>query len=548
MTTRSPSERWDPPAGLVPGIDALGVYHLLRPIAAGGMARVWLAVDGGSGREVAVKRMLPALAADQELRRAFTDEGNLGLRLQHPNIVDTIELGETTTAIGTEPYLVLELLRGRALIDVLRAAGRQKREVPLGVAIRIVADAARGLEHAHQLTGLDGRSLGLVHRDVTPHNLFVCASGVIKLLDFGIAKASSQDHHTRTGTIKGKFAYLAPEQIRGQTPDARLDVFALGIVLYELLTGRPLFRGNNDAETLHRILSYDIPPPESVRKDVPSGLGAVALRALQRDRERRLPSAAALANAIEAVATAAGIEATASEVRAFTEELFPNDGRVHAADAALVRRTYEHLSSSSLRALGSNPWITPPEGMSIADRAPRPRFGGLLLGLGAVCITAAAAFGTSTLLRHRLLRQQGAAATHAASASAGAEPAGATPAGATPAAAPSALSEELPAPAVAHAVVPVERPSAEKQAAQHRHAHAGTGRLRIAVHPWAEVLVDGHSIGTTPLRPTELADGVHQIQLRNRDLGVSVRRKVTIQVGKETALVVDLFAAHAPAK
>src|SRR5439155_1651782 len=132
-----------------------------------------------------------------------------------------------------------------------------------------VADTARGLHYAHTACDDDGRPLGVVHRDVTPHNLFVCADGRTKVLDFGIAKAASQLHQTRAGTLKGKFAYLAPEQIRGQPIDKRVDVFALGIVLHELLTLKPLFRGRNDGETLQRVLELEVPPPEKVRAGVP---------------------------------------------------------------------------------------------------------------------------------------------------------------------------------------------------------------------------------------------------------------------------------------
>ena len=192
------------------------------------------------------------------------------------------------------------------------------------MAVRIVADAARGLHHAHVAVDNEGKPLGVVHRDVTPHNLFLCHDGTTKVLDFGIAKAASQLHDA-DGHLKGKFAYLAPEQIRGESIDKRVDVFALGIVLHELLTLRPLFRGANDAETLNRVLTMEVPVPEHVRPGVPPGLGAVALRALQRDRERRLPSAEALADSIEAVAEAEGIDASARAVADLLNEICPPD-------------------------------------------------------------------------------------------------------------------------------------------------------------------------------------------------------------------------------
>ena len=534
MTTRVPDLSAEPVAGHQPGIDVLGAYHLLRPLGKGGMATVWLAVDSRTGRQVAIKRMLPAVAHDEELRHAFVDEARLGVRLRHPAIVETIELGEVTTAVGQESYIVLELLQGRALIELLRCAGRRKVDVPLDVVVRTVVDAARALDFAHQLVGLDGNKLGVVHRDVSPHNVFACADGGIKLLDFGIAKTSDQSHKTRTGLIKGKLAYLAPEQIRGRDVDSRCDVFALGIVLYELLVGRPLFRGGNDAETLHRVLTLDVEPPDSLRRDVPPGLGAIALRALHRDRDRRLPTAGALADAVEAVAEAAGIVATRESVRRFQQELFPSDADGHAEDSALAKKTYAHLSSSSLRALGSNPWLTPPGGVPPARLHRHSR---LAVTAAALLVTASAAFLTTRVLRHGVLRHREQAAN---------DPVGAPAVVAREAVAPA------PEPTVTAPVVPeplhVEPPKppgpkpAGPKLALAKHRVVGHGSLRLAAQPWAEVKVDGKSLGITPLRSTEVTEGVHTVVLTNHELGASVRRKVTVHAGQEAVLVVNLFA------
>jgi serine/threonine-protein kinase len=528
------------PPGPPPGTDALGAYHLIRPLATGGMARVWLAVDARTGREVALKRMRNELLHDAELQRAFTDEAQLGLQLRHPNLVETIELGEHTTPTGVEAYLVLELLQGRALIDVLRAASRQKKKIPLAVIIRIIVDAARGLDYAHKLAGPDGLPLGIVHRDATPHNFFICQSGLTKVLDFGIAKAHTQQHRTKAGTVKGKFAYLAPEQIRGTVPDARLDVFALGIVLYELLTGAPLFRGGNDAETLSRVLTFDIPSPESVRADVSPGLAAITLRALQRDRDRRLPSAAALADAIEAVADAQNISATATAVHAFVTTLFPNDATEHAADSARARRTYEHVSSSSLRAITSNPWMTPAQGGVVAEE-PRKKWSTTLAPwIGGLCLTAAAAVLTSILLAHR----------HAPPAKL--TPPAPTQSIATPVPAPVSLPSLPPNLAPPPQLVAPRKPgvaASDPHASSHHLAvvdpkHHGTGMLRLAAHPWADVSIDGHAAGTTPMRPISLSEGPHTVTLTNAQLGVTVKRKVSIQHDHELPLVVDMFSAQ----
>ncbi|HXU72171.1 MAG TPA: serine/threonine-protein kinase, partial [Polyangia bacterium] len=309
--------------GTSPGAlpDEFGRYRIVRTLAFGGMAQILLAEDVRLHRLVVLKRILPHYATNPDFVQFFIHEGRLGQRLRHPNLVETLEAGQ----VGDACYIALEYLRGAPAIELLRQAARARVELPLGAAVRIVADAARGLHHAHIAVDNEGKPLGVVHRDVTPHNLFLCTDGRTKVLDFGIAKAASQLHQTRTGTIKGKFAYLAPEQIRGEGIDRRVDVFALGIVLHELLTLRPLFRGINDAETLNRVLTLEIPAPEHVRKGVPAGLGAVALRALQRDRDRRLPSAEALADSIEAVAMAEGIDASHKAVADLLAELCPSD-------------------------------------------------------------------------------------------------------------------------------------------------------------------------------------------------------------------------------
>jgi serine/threonine-protein kinase len=342
-----------PPRVLEPGSELAG-YRVLRTLAFGGMAQIFLAIQASTGRLVVLKQILPHLANNHEFVQFFEHEGNLGRRLRHPNLVETIEAGRAGPG-GETCFIALEYLRGKSAIDLLRAAARARIEIPLGVAVRLVADAARGLHHAHTATDDAGEPLNVVHRDVTPHNLFVCRDGVTKVLDFGIAKAASQLHHTRTGTIKGKFAYLAPEQIRGGAIDRRVDVFALGIVLYELITLRPLFRGANDAETLDRILRHEVQPPERLRRGVPPGLGAVALRALQRDPERRLPSAEALADSIEAVALAEGIEATPAAVAELVARLFPELAGEDVEAAELLRQSQVSVPSSTSE--------TPPAGV-----------------------------------------------------------------------------------------------------------------------------------------------------------------------------------------
>ncbi len=297
--------------------ERVGHYALVHPLGIGGMATVWLAVDTRNDREVAIKRPHPQFALDAELRREFLDEGMLGLRLKHPHIVETIGLGEDQSG---EPFLILERLRGRSLGELARAATERGDRLPLNVALTIVRDIARGLHHAHQLLDGLGASVGVVHRDVSPHNVFVCEDGVSKILDFGIAQTRGRTQ-SDPGTIRGRASYLAPERILGREADARFDVFSLGVILHELITGVPLFRAESEGETLYRVLDLPVPPPELARVGLPPAVSALALRALQRDPDRRLPSGEALAETIEAVARVEGLRLDADEVRAHLSTL-----------------------------------------------------------------------------------------------------------------------------------------------------------------------------------------------------------------------------------
>ena len=275
--------------GTSPGAlpDEFGRYRIIRTLAFGGMAQILLAEDARAQRLVVIKRILPHYATNPDFVQFFIHEGRLGQRLRHPNLVETIEAGQ----VGDACYITLEYLRGQPAIELLRQAARAKVELPLGAAVRIVADAARGLHHAHTAVDNEGRPLGVVHRDVTPHNLFLCTDGKTKVLDFGIAKAASQLHQTRTGTIKGKFAYLAPEQIRGEAIDRRVDVFALGIVLFEMTALRRLFQRKTDYLTFRAVMEQPMLDVRAHRPDVPDALVEVLQRALTSDRDERYATA-----------------------------------------------------------------------------------------------------------------------------------------------------------------------------------------------------------------------------------------------------------------
>ncbi len=277
----------------------LGRYELLQRIGRGGMATVWVAHEHADTPEqerlVAVKAILHDLAGDKEFVDMFLNEGRLIRAIRHPNVVDVYEVDEASGVM----YMAMEWVEGDSLHALIAESGK-RRPIPVEMSVRIIADAAAGLHAAHELTDAAGRLLGVVHRDVSPHNILIGTDGAVKLVDFGVAKAMGRiGDATQAGQLKGKFGYMSPEQARGKPVDRRADIFALGIVLFELTTTRRLFRGEHDAETLHLVVGGKIPEPRSIDPQYPEQLQAIVLRALERDVDKRYQTAAELQKDLE---------------------------------------------------------------------------------------------------------------------------------------------------------------------------------------------------------------------------------------------------------
>jgi hypothetical protein len=343
ITTRSPSIIMDvqtsssaidgATASFVPGVQ-LGRYQLLRRLAIGGMAEVYLArATGIEGFEklVVLKRILPQLAGSPDFVAMFLDEARLAARLQHPNIVQVFDVGASVD----DYYIAMEYVDGKDVRAILSAAQRAAGPPPLGVALSIVQAVCRALQFAHDCTDDDGAPLGVVHRDVSPANVIVTYDGSTKLLDFGVAKAASQSRETEGGTLKGKIGYMSPEQCNGDSIDRRSDVFALGILLFELTTGTKLFREDSELKMLMRIVSEDAPCPSQRRADYPTELAFIVRRALARDRSLRYASARDMERDLSAFARAAAIDDSALAVADYLARLFPAaDDGPHLHDLA----------------------------------------------------------------------------------------------------------------------------------------------------------------------------------------------------------------------
>jgi serine/threonine protein kinase len=309
-----------------------GKYELVELLGHGGMAEVWRArLRGAAGfrRTVVVKRVLSHLVADAEFVALFVAEAKLSARLTHPNIVQVFELGE----VDGDYYLAMEYLHGRDLASVMKSGSA----VHPALAAAIAANICRALAYAHDFADDTGRRLRIIHRDVTPANIMLTDGGAVKLLDFGIAKALTEATKTQTATLKGKLGYMAPEQIEGQPFDHRVDLFAAGVVLHEMLTGRRLFAGRSELETLALTSSAEVAPPSSLEANVPAALDRICARALARDPGERYNAAAAMLADLEHVAT--GPDASPEAIVALVRDHggAPPGGRV--AERSSLSRT-----------------------------------------------------------------------------------------------------------------------------------------------------------------------------------------------------------------
>ena len=296
-------------------------YAILAKLATGGMAEIFLArTESAAGveRYVVLKRVLRHHATDIKFIHMFLDEARLASQLQHPNIAQVFDTGK----LGDSYFFTMEYVHGETVRELLHRAFAVGQPVPIGCALTIVAGAAAGLQHAHERIGLDGKPLGIVHRDVSPSNLMISYEGHIKVVDFGVAKATHQSIETQTGSVKGKIGYMSPEQCRGGIVDPRCDLFSLGIVMWELLVGERLFKRATDFESMEAIVTEPSPLPSSRRPDVPKALDAIVQKLLAKSPDDRYQNADELLEAIETVAVRARIALSVPGLRRFVRELF----------------------------------------------------------------------------------------------------------------------------------------------------------------------------------------------------------------------------------
>jgi predicted ATPase/predicted Ser/Thr protein kinase len=355
-----------------------GRYELITRLATGGMGEVFLArAKGAAGFEklLVVKRVLPHLAQNAEFRDLFLDEARIAARLNHPGIVQIFELGD----VDGQWFIVMEYVAGKDLRKLSAQARAQRRPLPQGLSARIIADAAAALDYAHKARDAQGRPMHIVHRDVSPHNLLVSFDGAVKLIDFGVARAANRLQETGQGVLRGKYPYMAPEQVAEDRVDAKSDQFSLGVVLWELVTGKRLFRSESDAMTLQLVAECKVAPPRAVQPDIAPELEAITLRMLERDPARRFEDLAAARMALEAFLLGANPPTSAAHLGAFMRELFPEGDAFVEQPAGDPQRTKS--SKSIAQAMQGAGEATVALLQKVAgERPPLPRAGTSFVG------------------------------------------------------------------------------------------------------------------------------------------------------------------------
>jgi tRNA A-37 threonylcarbamoyl transferase component Bud32 len=368
----------------------LGKYRLLRRIAVGGVAEVYLAVaEGAAGFEkrVVVKRLMPTRAREAGVVAMFLDEARLMALFRHPHVAEVYDIG----AEGAERFFAMEHVDGCDLRDVLDE--QPGEPLPLPAALAIVRAVALGLGHAHAQKDSGGQALGVVHRDVSPSNVLLGRGGEVKLVDFGVAKWTSQRSHTEHGTLKGKFAYMSPEQCRGETLDGRSDLFALGVLLYELTTGLRPFSAPSDYELMSAIVRGEFPPPAQAVPDYPAALSDVVMQALAPRPDDRFATASDLVQALDRAAGALAITVDAAAVAALLANRGPARVQTPGLPIPIGARLDQARAARPAADRTATDWSTPPPALAPAA-LPRARRSARLIGWGALT---AAVLGAAAL-------------------------------------------------------------------------------------------------------------------------------------------------------
>ncbi|MDP2269706.1 MAG: serine/threonine-protein kinase [Archangium sp.] len=569
----------DDTPGWAPG-NVVGAYTLLAKLATGGMAEIWLARQvglRGFERLVVVKRIIESLSQDEAFVEMFLDEARIVVQLTHPNIVQVFDLGEHAGAY----YIAMEYLAGENLVSVARAAAKAGAPLDPKASVKIAIAALEGLSHAHHRAGIDGKPLNVVHRDVSPHNIVLTWDGQVKLVDFGIARAANRATQTQGHQLKGKFAYMAPEQAQGDSElDARVDVFAMGVVLWEMVTHRRLFSFDDQIRILKTLISDDpIEAPHERSPGVPVELSNIIMKALDKRLATRFQSAQDFKAALEAWLQSVGGGPTTSELGQLMNKLFK--ARIAERTQLIEKAARGEVSLSKVGEV-----MKPPTDRSMPSGTPSQMnagvdgSGNLKLGIAAVgtlaLVLMAGAVSWKVLTQGppeptpdtvvEVLEAPPppsnepkvvlAVVEKSSSIMVETEPAGATITidGKTAGTAPLTLSEITPGEHAVEAALAgysnVKRTvtaSAEGDRlmvvltlTKKEKAEVARGKLSLSTDPWTHVSLNGRVLGDTPLIEVALPAGRHRLQLSNEQAKIDLAIEVEVKAGQVTKKVLRL--------
>ena len=530
-----------------------GKYRLVYPLAVGGMAEVFIAKQQGPAgfeKTVVIKRILPVLSENPDFVQMFLDEARLAAQLSHPNIAQVFDFGEADGAY----YLAMEYLCGADLVSIHRNLLIRGQQMPAQVAAIIASAAADALHYAHTFVDERRRPLRVVHRDVSPSNILVTFQGVTKVLDFGIAKADGKLGHTQVGRVKGKFAYMSPEQMRGLPLDGRSDVYSLGLVLHEALTGVPLNRGKNEKALLELVAKRtSFPSPRVARPELPDELCDITLKALEHDRERRYQTAQAMRLDLERHLANLTYQPSVELLREFLrgqfgEEEMARRARLGAGDPASQppapvspSQPVPAMPDQTLRPGPSRRWSRPlaigaavAGAMAIgfwAKRAPEPGQLATIAPLAPAAAAPAAPVPAEKPPGDDAARPAGTTGPAVAVT----EPRAVVPPLA-PLTSPLATHTARAVPTFKHPLRPAIAPPPADRATE-----AAPGSLDVNCIPWCRVYLDGRDTGLeSPALGIELAPGAHRLRVVNPPTGLQRELDVEITSGKPRREVIHL--------
>jgi len=527
-------------------MEQIGRYSIDRLLARGGMAEVFVGKavgPGGFQKHVVIKRILPELAEDPAFVEMFLSEARLAAQLNHPNVVQVFDFGVN----DGQYYLAMEYVRGQTLRVLLKHFVTKKQAMPPHVAARIACGVCEGLQYAHDLADDDGQLLNIVHRDVAPDNVMVTSSGVPKLVDFGVAKAVSNTHRSVAGTVKGKYAYMSPELVRGLEPDRQVDVYALGVTLFELVTARRPFRADTELALVQMIVAGDTPVAHVINPAVPEALSRIIALAMHPSKAERYPDARSLQRALEGWLSSTGAQVGTAELAGLVEEVTrARRGVASHSGESSGPKSGTPISSKS----GDAPVLGLSSGVSKTSTAvvlaevdvdfdagaarPAPSKPPIVL-LSVLAVTLLALGGTGAMLFARrdppmpqlvVVEKQ-------------VEPPAPAPVAAPPAPEPEA--EVAPPPAAPHPV-PLPNEGRGGSSPKPKVVESGEdGYLTLRTEPWCDVYLGPEKLGTTPLIRAPVASGKRTLLLKNEKVGFTKKLSVTIEPGKELkqAIVVE---------